>query len=50
VRTTVGQIASIKEEIDEDGGRFYYLRFRDRGRLWMCGLADFEDFLTASRP
>jgi hypothetical protein len=46
VRTHVAQIASVKEEVDEDGDRNYFLWFRDRGRLWTCGLADFEDFLT----
>jgi hypothetical protein len=46
VRTNVAEIASVHEEVDEDGDRHYYLRFHDRGRLWTCGLADFDDFLT----
>ena len=46
VRAHVAEIASIREEIDEDGDGNYYLRLRDRSRLWTCGLADFDDFLT----
>ena len=42
----VADIASVKEEVDEDGDRTYHLRFRDRSRLWTGGLADFDDFLT----
>jgi hypothetical protein len=45
VRAHVAEIASIREEVDEDGDRNYYLRFRNRSRLWACGLADFDDFL-----
>jgi len=46
VRTLVAELASVKEEVDEDGDRNYYLRFRDGSRLWTCGLAEFDDFLT----
>jgi len=46
VRAHVAEIASIREEVDEDGVEHYYLRFRDRRRLWTCGLTDFDDFLT----
>jgi hypothetical protein len=45
VRAHVAELESVKEEVDEDGDRNYYLRLRDGSRLWTCGLADFDDFL-----
>jgi hypothetical protein len=46
VRCHVGQIESIKKQVDEDGDVFYDLRLRDNTKLWMAGLTDFEDFLS----
>ena len=46
VRCHVGQIESIKKEVDEDGNVAYYLRLRDSTKLWTSGLMDFQDFLS----
>jgi hypothetical protein len=45
VRCHVGQIESIKEDVDEDVRLFYDLRLRDNTNVVTYELTDFDDFL-----